>query len=146
MSTGDDSSGAPDSKCTAEGSNARACAFRTLHEHAIGAEDILLLAICLGLKLSNAAREEVGIHDFALAPAELRFFFKLLLLESKPVSDLSPAKGDLTSTVANIRDQRWMFGLDFTCDAKRTATRGRNGATSFVTIKAISSKLSAGHE
>jgi hypothetical protein len=33
-----------------------------------------------------------------------------------------------------------MFGLDFTCDAKRTATRGRNGTASFVTYKAISNR------
>jgi hypothetical protein len=107
---------------------------------------ILLLAICLGLEVSDAACEEVGIHNFALAPAELQFLFKLLLLESKPVSDLSPAEGDLTSMVANIKDQRWMFGLDFMCDAKRTATGGRNGTTSFVTTRAISSRLSERHE
>ena len=119
MSTGDDSSGAPDSKCTAEGSNARACAFRTLHEHAIGAEDILLLAICLGLEVSDAACEEVGIHNFALAPAELQFLFKLLLLESEPLSDLSPAEGDLTSTVADIKTKGGC--LDWTSRATLSA-------------------------
>jgi hypothetical protein len=82
------SSEAPNSKCTAEGSNARVRAFRTLHEHPIGGEGILLLAICLGLKVSDAAREEVGIHNFALAPAVLQFLFKLFLLESEPLSDL----------------------------------------------------------
>jgi hypothetical protein len=33
------SSEAPNSKCTAEGSDAGVCAFRTLHEHAIGGKD-----------------------------------------------------------------------------------------------------------
>jgi hypothetical protein len=37
----------PNSKCTVEGSNARVCAFRTLHEHAIGGEDFFLLVKCL---------------------------------------------------------------------------------------------------
>ena len=124
---------APDGKCAAERSNARVCAFRALYKHAIGGEDIFLLTICLGLKISDAAREEVGIHGFAFAPTDFQFLFQLFLLESKPVSDLSPSEGDLTSTVANVKDWRWMFGLDFTCDAKRTATRSRDGTTSFVT-------------
>jgi hypothetical protein len=126
---------APNSKCTAEGSNAGVCAFRTLHKHAIGGEDIFLLAVCLGLEVSGAARKEIRIHKFALAPAEIEILFQLLLLESKPVSDLFPAEGDLTGTVANIKERRSMFGLDFTCDGKRTATRGRNGTASFVTTK-----------
>ena len=126
---------APNSKCAAEGSNAGVCAFRTLHKHAIGGEDFFLLAICLGLKVSDATRKEIGIHKFALASAEIQFLFQLPLLESKPVSDLLPAEGDLTGTVANIKDRRSMFGLDFTCDGKRTATRGRNGTASFITTK-----------
>jgi hypothetical protein len=128
----------PNSKCTAEGSNAGVGAFGTLHEHAIGGEDFFLLAICLGLEVSDAVRKEIGIHKFAFASAEIQILFQLL--ESKPVSDLFPAEGDLTGTVANIKDRRSMFGLDFTCDAKRTATRGRNGTASFVTYKAISNR------
>jgi len=124
---------APNGKCTAEGGNAGVRAFRTLHKHAISGKDFLLLAICLGLEISDAARKEVGIHDFTLAPAEFPFLSQLLLLESKPVSDLSPAEGDLTSTVTNIKDRRSMFGSDFTCDAKRTTARGGNGPASFVT-------------
>jgi hypothetical protein len=59
------------------------------------------------------ARKEIGIYKFALAFAEIQFLFQLLLLESKPVSDLFPAEGDLTGTVvANIRDQRWERGND----------------------------------
>jgi hypothetical protein len=85
------------------------CAFRTLHKHVIGGEDFFLLETCLGLEL--------------------------LLHESLPVSDLFPAEGDLTGTVANIKDQRPIFGLDFTCDAKRATTRGRNGTASFVTTR-----------
>jgi hypothetical protein len=54
------------------------------------------------------ARKEIGIHKFALASAEIQFLFQLLLLESKPVSDLFPAEGDLTGmVVANIKDRRW---------------------------------------
>ena len=73
---------APNSKCTAEGSNAGVCAFRTLHKHAIGGEDFFLLATCLGLEVSDAARKEIGIHNFALASAEIQILFQLLLLES----------------------------------------------------------------
>ena len=125
---------APNSKCMAKGSNAGICAFRTLHKHAIGGEDFFLLAICLGLKVSDATRKEIGIHKFALASAKIQFLFQLPLLESKPVSELLPAEGDLTGAmVANIKDRRSMFGLDFTCDSKHTATRGRNGTARFVT-------------
>jgi hypothetical protein len=89
------------SKCTAEGSNAGVCAFRTLHKHAMGGEVFFLLAT--GLEVSDAARKEIGIHKFALASAEIQFLFQLLLLESKPVSDLFPAEGDLAGTVAKSR-------------------------------------------
>jgi hypothetical protein len=71
------------------------------------------------------ARKEIGIQ----------FLFQLLLLKSKPVSNLFPAEGDLTGMVTNIKDRRLMFGLDFTCDAKRAATKGRNGTASFVTTR-----------
>jgi len=56
-----------------------------------------------------------------------------MLLEGKPFSNLFAAEGDLTSTVANVEEGRWMFGLDFTSDAERTATGGRDGTASFVT-------------
>jgi hypothetical protein len=65
------SSEAPNSKCTAEGSNAGVCAFRTLHKHAICGEDFFLLVICLGLEVSDATRKEIGIHNFALASTEI---------------------------------------------------------------------------
>jgi hypothetical protein len=52
------------------------------------------------------ACKEIGIHKFALASAEIQFLFQLLLLESRPVSDLFPAEEDLTGTVVNIKDQR----------------------------------------
>jgi hypothetical protein len=123
----------PNKKCTVEGSNAGVCAFRTLHRHAVGGEDFFLLATCLGLEVSDAAHKEIGIHKISLASAEIQFLFQLLLLGSKQVSDLFRAEGDLTGTAANIKDRRSMFGLDFTCDAKRAMTRSRNGTASFVT-------------
>jgi hypothetical protein len=61
----------PNSKCTAEGSSAGVCAFRTLNKHAIGGEDFFLLATCLGFKVSDAARKEIEIHKVALASAEI---------------------------------------------------------------------------
>jgi hypothetical protein len=57
------------------GSNVGACAFRALHEHAVGGEDFLLLATCLGLEVGNGARKETGIHKFALASEEIRSLF-----------------------------------------------------------------------
>ena len=96
----------PDSKCTAEGSNTGLCAFGTLHKRAMGREDSFLLATFPGLEVSDVARKKIGIHKYALASAEIRFLFQLLLLESKPVSDLFPAEGDLTVTVANIKDRK----------------------------------------
>lgn len=125
----------PNGKCTTEWSNAWVRALRTLHEHAIGGEDFFLLLICLGLEVSDAAPKEIRIHKFAVASAEIQVLFQLFLLESKPISDLFPAEGDLTGTVTNIKDWRSMFGLDFTSDAKRTTTRGRNGTASFVTTR-----------
>jgi hypothetical protein len=120
----------PNSKCTVEGSNAGVCAFRTSHKHAIGGKHSFLLATCVSLEVSEAARNEIGIHRFALASAEIQFLSQLLLLESKLVSKLFPVEGDLTSTVANIKDRRSMFGLDFMCGAKCAATRERNGTAS----------------
>jgi hypothetical protein len=82
------------------------------------------------------------------ASAETQILFQLLLLESKPVSDLFPEKGDLTNTVANIKDRRSMFGLYFTCDGKRTVTRSRNGTASFATTRQsvmVSKRLSERH-
>jgi len=73
----------------------------------MGGEVFFLLATCLGLEVSDAARKEIGIHKFALASAEIQFLFQLLLLESKPVSDLFPVEGDLAGMVANIKDRRW---------------------------------------
>jgi hypothetical protein len=97
----------PNSKCTAEGSNAGVCAFGTLHKRAMGGEDFFLLATSPGLEVSDVARKEIGTRKYALASsAEIRFFYQLLLLESKPASDLFPAKGDLTATVANIKDRK----------------------------------------
>src|SRR5260370_21561988 len=87
------------------------------------------------MAVGHEARQQVRITCRPLATAEVKFLLQLLLLESEPVTDLSPAEGDLTSTVANIKDQRSMFGLDFTCDAKRTATRSRNRTTSFITAR-----------
>jgi hypothetical protein len=124
---------APYSKRTTEGSNTRVCALRVLHEHAISSEDILLLTISLGLEVSDAAREEVDIHDFTLAPAEFSFLFQLLLLEGKPISDLLAAEGDLTSTIADIEDRRRVLGMNFASDGECTTTRGRDGTTGFVT-------------
>jgi hypothetical protein len=95
------------SKCTAEGSNVGVCTFRTLHMHAMGGKVFFLLATCLSLEVSDTARNEIGIHKFALASAEIQFLFQLLLLESKPVSNLFSAEGDLAGTVANIKDRRW---------------------------------------
>jgi hypothetical protein len=106
-----------------------------LHKHAIGGKDFFLLATCVSLEVSEAARKEIRIHRFALASAEIQFLFQLLFLESKLISDLFPVEGDLTGTVANIKDRRLMFGLDFTCDAKRAATREMNGTASFVTTR-----------
>ncbi len=40
-------------------------------------------------------------------------------------------------TVANIKDQRLMFELNFMCDAKCGMTRSRNGMASFVTIRQL---------
>jgi hypothetical protein len=56
-----------------------------------------------------------------------------MLLKGKPFSDLLAAEGDLTGTIANIEDGRWVFGLDFASDAERTAARGRYGTAGFVT-------------
>jgi len=125
----------PNSKCTEEGSNAGVCGFRTLHKHAIGGEDFFLLATCLGLEVSDVSRQEIGIHKFALTSAKIQFLFQFLLLESKPVSDQFQVEGDLTGTVANIKDRRMTFGLVSTCDAKRAATRGRNGTAGFVVTR-----------
>jgi hypothetical protein len=73
----------------------------------MGGEVFFLLATCLGLEVSDTARNEIGIHKFTLASAKIQFLFQLLLLESKPVSDLFLAEGDLAGTVANIKDRRW---------------------------------------
>ena len=62
---------ASNSKCMVEASNVGVCAFRTLHKHAIGGEDLFLLAICLGLEVSDATHKEIGIHNFALASTEV---------------------------------------------------------------------------
>jgi hypothetical protein len=85
---------APNSKCTAKRSNAGVCTFRTLHKYAIDGKDFFLLAICLGLEASNVACKEIGIHKFAFASMVIQFLFQLLLLKSKPVSNLFPAEGD----------------------------------------------------
>ena len=66
---------------------------------------------------------------------DIQILFQLLLLESKPVSDLFLVEGDLTSMVANIKDLRSMFGLYFTCDGKCTLTRSGNEMASFVTTR-----------
>jgi hypothetical protein len=57
------------SKCTVEGNNV-GLHFTTLHKHARSDEDFFLLATCLGLEVSDAARMEIGVHKFALASAE----------------------------------------------------------------------------
>jgi hypothetical protein len=58
-----------------------------------------------------------------------------MLLEGEPFSNLLAAEGNLTRTVVNVEDGRWMLGLDFASDTEGTATRGRDGTASFVTIK-----------
>jgi len=115
----------PNSKCMVDGSNAGACTC----------EDFFLLATCLGLEVSDAARKEIRIHKLTIASAEIQFPFQLLLLESELVSELFLAEGDLTGTAANIKDRRSMFGLDFRCNAKCATTRGRIGTASFVTTR-----------
>jgi len=57
------------------------------------------------------------------------------LLEGEPFTDLLAAEGDLTGTIANVEDGRWVFGLDFASDAERTAARGRYGTTGLVTAR-----------
>jgi hypothetical protein len=47
------------------------------------------------------------------------------LLEGKPFTDLLAVEGGLMGMVANVKDGRWMFGLDFMSDAEGTAARGR---------------------
>jgi hypothetical protein len=59
----------------------------------------------------------------------------VLLLEGKPVCDLTAAEGDLAGPVTDVKDRGWVLGWDFTKNAECTATRGRNRATSFVTEK-----------
>jgi hypothetical protein len=54
----------------------------------MGGEDFFLLATSPALEASEAARKAIGIHNFALASAEIQFLFQLLLLESRLVSDL----------------------------------------------------------
>jgi hypothetical protein len=56
-----------------------------------------------------------------------------MLLEGEPFSNLLAAEGNLTSTVVNVEEGRWMFGLDFASDTGRTAAKGRDGTASFVT-------------
>ena len=58
-----------------------------------------------------------------------------MLFERKPFSDLLAAECDLTGTVANIKGGRWVFGSDFTGNAKRTASRSRYRTTGFVAEK-----------
>jgi hypothetical protein len=126
---------APHSECATEGSDARISTFGVLHEHAIGGEHVLLLTICLSLEVGEAAGEEIWIDGFALGIAEFYFLLELFLLEGKPISDLLAAEGNLTSTVADVEDRRWVFGVDFASNSKRTATRGGDRATGFVTAK-----------
>ena len=102
------------------------CTFRTLHKHAVGGEDFFLLTTCLSLEVSDVTHKEIRINNFTLASVDIQILFQLLLLKSKPVSDLFSVEGDLTSTVAKFKDLRLMFKLHFTCDSKCTATRNRN--------------------
>jgi len=125
----------PNSETTAERSDTRIGAFRALHEHTVGGEHILLLTVSLSLKVSDTAGEKVGVDGLPLDLVRLNLFLELLLLEGKPVSDLLAAEGDLTSTVTDVQNRGWVLGLDFTGDAKSTATRSRNRAAGFVTKK-----------
>ena len=58
---------------------------------------VFCLAIGRNLEVSNAAREEFRIHDFTTPPIESQFPFQLISLKGKPPSNISLAKGDLTS-------------------------------------------------
>ena len=59
---------------------------------------VFRLTIGRGLgEVSNAAREEFRIHDFTAPPIESQFPFQLISLKGKQLSNISLAKGDLTT-------------------------------------------------
>ena len=59
------------------------------------------------------------------------------MFKGKPVSNLLAAEGNLTSTVANVEERMWMFGVNLPHNTKCTTARGRDRATSFVTKKQL---------